>query len=76
MRRALAIAVLSLSLGLPSWALPKENDRWLRLDTDHFTLFSNASVRSTKRISNQVGKLKQALDGSSVGMETHSPLPT
>ncbi len=56
--------------------MPKENDRWLRLDTDHFTLFSNASVRITKRISNQVGKLKQALDGSSVGMETHSPLPT
>jgi tetratricopeptide (TPR) repeat protein len=76
MKRALAIVVLALSIGLPSWALPKEKDSWIRLDADHFTLFSNGGVRITKRISNQVGKLKQALDGSSVGMETHSPLPT
>ena len=76
MIRALVIAFLSLSLGLPSWALPKENDRWIRLDADHFTLFSNVGARSSKRISNQVGKLKQALDASSVGMKTYSPLPT
>ena len=72
----LAIAVLSLLLGLPPWALPKQNDRWIRVDTDHFTLFSSVGVRDTKRLSNQIGKLKQALDGSSVGMKTHSPLPT
>lgn len=76
MRRVLAIAVLSLLLGLPPWALPKQNDRWIRVDTDHFTLFSSVGVRDTKRLSNQIGKLKQALDGSSVGMKTHSPLPT
>ena len=76
MRRALAIAALSLSLGLPAGALPRETDRWIRLETDHFTLFSNVNARNTKRISNQVGKLKQALDVISVGMETHSPLPT
>jgi len=76
MRRALAIAVLSLSLGLPSWALPKRNDSWIRLDTEHFTFFSSVGARSTKRLSNQVGKLKQVLDGSSVGMKTYSPLPT
>ncbi|NIQ85607.1 MAG: hypothetical protein GTN83_12495 [Acidobacteria bacterium] len=56
--------------------MPRENERWIRLDAEHFTLFSNVSERRTRYISNQVGKLKQVLDTSSVGMKTHSPLPT
>ena len=57
-------------------ALPKEKDRWIRVDTDHFTLFSNASERQTKQLGRHVEKLKQALEATSTEMTTISPLPT
>ncbi len=76
MKRVLAIAVCLILLTPAVSGLPKESERWIRLDADHFTLFSNVAPHRTKRIANQVGKLKQALDKSSVGMDTQSPLPT
>jgi len=76
MRRTLAVASLALLFGLPPWALPKEENRWIRVDTNHFTLFSNAPGRQTERLGVHVEKLKQTLDATSVGMKTLSPLPT
>ena len=76
MKRALIVSILLFTLAWPAWSLPKEGESWIRLDADHFTVFSNTNERTARRITNQVGKLKQVLEASSVGMETHSPLPT
>jgi tetratricopeptide (TPR) repeat protein len=75
-RRTLAIVLLALWLALPAGALPKEGERWIRVDTDHITLFSSAPLRQTEQLGRHVEKLKQVLDATSVGMKTHSPLPT
>ena len=76
MKRVSIIVAILLATCLPAQALPRDDDRWIRVDTDHFTLFSNAGERQTRQLGRYAEKLKQALEVSSEGLSTASPLPT
>jgi len=63
-RRLLSIliipALLLLSAALQVSALPAERDKgdWIRLQSEHFTFFSNASERSTRRVAADLERLR------------------
>jgi len=50
-------ALLLVLLPLPSFALPRERDSWLRVESAHFVFFSSASERSSRRIAISPGTL-------------------
>src|SRR5262245_2618940 len=59
--RSALISLLLASLALPASALPRERDEWMRVTTDHFVVFSNASERSTRRIATNLERLQAIL---------------
>ncbi|MEM7586954.1 MAG: hypothetical protein AAF560_26420 [Acidobacteriota bacterium] len=56
-------------------ALPRAKDRWLRLETEHFTLISNANERSTRQVATELETFLAALGGL-LGRAPASPLPS
>jgi Flp pilus assembly protein TadD len=73
--RLAAAAVLLFSLSLPARALPKERDSWIRLDTDHFVVFSNAGERVAKRTAANLERLRDVLSQIAAGTQLGSPQP-
>ena len=80
--RAPALAALLLALlaqmagAAPAAALPRTNDGWIQLRSAHFTFFSTASERATRRIAMDLEQLRSALSQLNPGLELASPVPT
>lgn len=73
--RAAAIALLLLPVSLPTHALPKERDAWIRLDSDHFVVFSNAGERVARRTAANLERLRDVLSQIAAGTQLGSPQP-
>jgi thioredoxin-like negative regulator of GroEL len=73
--RLAAAAVLLLLLSPPARALPKERDSWIRLDTDHFVVFSNAGERVARRTASNLERLRDVLSQIAAGTQLGSPQP-
>lgn len=71
----LAAAVLLLSISLPAHAVPREGDAWIRLDTDHFVVFSNAGERVARRTAANLERLRDVLSQIAAGTQLGSPQP-
>ncbi len=74
---AALILVLSLELALApgAAALPRKKDRWIRVDTAHFTLFSNASRTTATGVGADLEQFRAVLARLTSG-EVHAPIPT
>lgn len=70
-----AAIVLLLPLSVPARALPKEGDAWIRLDTDHFVVFSNAGERVARRTASNLERLRDVLSQIAAGTQLGSPQP-
>jgi hypothetical protein len=75
MIRTALVALLLLSSSLPARALPKERDSWIRLETDHFVVFSNAGERVARRTATNLERLRGVLSQVASGTQLSSPQP-
>lgn len=57
-------------------AVPPPRDRWTRVETTNFTLFSNASGGRTVKIAENLERLREVLALTTKGMDVNSPTPT
>ncbi len=74
---ALALGFLVTGLlAFTASALPAEDEDWLRLETSHFTFFSNADEDVLRRVGGEMETLRSALSRWMGPLEVHSPLPT
>lgn len=71
--RRLLLAALAVSTLL---AVPPAKERWIQVDTDNFTLFSNASGSRTVKIGENLERLREILAITTKGMDINSPLAT
>ena len=58
-----AAAVVAVAIAVAAYAVtpPTPDDRWLQLSTSHFTLFSDAGSRVTRRIAKDLEELRATL---------------
>ncbi len=74
------VSGLFVSLWWPTGAaatpLPDPSEPWIKVRTAHFTLFSNASEKSTAEIGLDLERFRAALSRLVSGLEVNSPLPT
>ena len=61
---------------LATMTLPAEGEKWLRVETAHLTLFSNASEAATVRIGTSIEVFRAALARIGPSLRADSPLPT
>jgi tetratricopeptide (TPR) repeat protein len=77
-RRRLAIA-LAAAAGMAAWgaarAIPKDADSWIRIDTEHFSVLSDASPRQTREIVQQLEEFRVVLGQVTSGISLTSPVP-
>ena len=77
-RRRLAFALASAA-GLAAWgaarAIPKDADSWIRIDTEHFSVLSDASPRQTRAIVGQLEGFRVVLGRVTSGLSLTSPVP-
>ena len=72
----IAAAFLAVCLIAPEVsALPRKKDRWIELESDHFTFYSNAGGRATRRIADDLELLRRVLAELS-NLQVVSPVPT
>lgn len=57
-------------------ALPPDADAWIRLDSAHFTLFSNAGERPTRRLAADLERLRATLAELDPDLKLSAPNPT
>ncbi len=57
-------------------SLPPEKDRWIRVETAHFLLFSNASESYTREVGSRLETFREVLARLHPGLRVDSPLPT
>ncbi len=75
--RKLALATCAAGLAIGAWAAtPPEDSKWIRVDTQHFTLLSNEGQRQTETIGGNLELLRQALEGTTKGFTLNSPIDT
>lgn len=74
-RWVVTLALAAASVG-PLAALPDDKPKWIRLDTDHFTLIGNAGERRVAAIGRNLERLREVLARTARGMTLHSPLRT
>src|SRR5437899_6069672 len=55
---------------------PSEKDRWIQVQTAHFTLFSNASEKESREIGVRFERMRSALSTIGDRTEVNSPTPT
>jgi tetratricopeptide (TPR) repeat protein len=55
--------------------LPPAEDAWIRIDTEQFVLYSDASEEDTAAIARQLEMFRVMLSRLGSGLETRSPLP-
>lgn len=80
-RSAVLTALLLIGLfpmvgAAPAAALPRKDDGWLQLRSPHFTFFSDASERTTRKIALDLEQLRSALAQLNPDLELASPVPT
>jgi len=78
-RRLLLIGILLAAGRATVWAaasLPPENETWIRVDTAHFVMFSNASESRTIEIGMNLERFRATLARLISGLQVNSPLPT
>ena len=69
MTRLAALACSALLLAAPAFpaaprgSLPSEKQDWIRLETDQFSLFSNAGERRTANLARGLEQLREVLEG-------------
>ena len=73
---ALLLAILLVTWAAPAAALPRKNDPWIQLRSPHFTLFSNASDRTARKIALDLERLRSALSQLNPDLRLGSPIPT
>ncbi|MCB1033707.1 MAG: hypothetical protein KDD47_07730 [Acidobacteria bacterium] len=69
-------AFLSVAVLLPWLPARGEEAPWVRLETEGFTLFSNAEPEVTVEVGAELSMLRGALEGWMGGLAVHSPMPT
>lgn len=75
-------AVLSILLGLlfraggEALALPPETDTWIRIETAHFTMYSNASERRTADLGRRLERFRSVLSLFYKKFRIDPPAPT
>ena len=74
-RLAAAAVLFVLAVG-PSLALPKESDRWIKVETANFVLYGDAGASRVVEIGQNLERLREVLTKTTKGMSVHSPLPT
>lgn len=57
-------------------ALPPDADAWIRLESEHFTLFANAGERPTRRLADDLERLRASLAQLDPDLKLSSPSPT
>jgi tetratricopeptide (TPR) repeat protein len=75
LRLSFPAALLLLTVSLPAQALPRERDSWIRLETDHFVVFSNAGERVARRTADNLERLRDVLSQIAAGTRLGSPQP-
>jgi len=81
-RRLLVISILPVLLLLaatvPVSALPAEREKgdWIRLQSEHFTFFSNASERSTRRVAADLERLRSVFGQLNPDLKKDAGRPT
>jgi tetratricopeptide (TPR) repeat protein len=80
MRRHLTsmVSVLALLVAgdLSAMPLPEQSERWIRVDTAHLALFSNASEPATVEIGLRLEAFRAVLSRIGPDLRVDSPLPT
>lgn len=69
-------AALLLSPGAAAMTLPDEGEKWIRVDTAHLSLFSNASEQATVEIGRHIEVFRAVLSRIGPTLSADSPLPT
>lgn len=77
-RALIFLAALGLPAAGPLFALPPDDpsDEWIRVDTAHLTLFSDASRNATVEIGRQMELYRVVLARLGPDLSADSPLPT
>lgn len=82
MTRLAALACSALLLATPALpaaprsGLPSEKQDWIRLETDQFSLFSNAGERRTANLARGLEQLREVLETTTGGLVFDSPVET
>jgi Tfp pilus assembly protein PilF len=82
MTRLAALACGALLLAAPAFpaaargSLPSQKQDWIRLETDHFSLFSNAGQRRTAELARGLEQLREVLERLTGGLVFDSPVET
>ncbi len=73
------VLILVLSLWLAqapgATAMPREKERWIQVDTAHFTLFSNAKPATATGVAGDLERFRAVLARLTTG-EVQAPIPT
>lgn len=78
----LSLSSLLLLARAPAFAevapggLPGESDQWIRLQSPHFLIFSDATPERTVEMARQIETFRAALLRLGTGLEARSPVPT
>jgi tetratricopeptide (TPR) repeat protein len=77
MGRRLAAGLLAiLASGGAALGVPDDLERWIRLDSAHFTIFSDASENATRDVARHLELFRGALARINPTLAINSPLPT
>ncbi len=72
---AVAVPLVSVA-GSDTPTLPNPSDRWIEVTTANFTIFSNASEKTTRTAGANLEQLRSVLASLFGGMKLTSPVPT
>ena len=73
---ALLASLLCAASDPRAMTLPDESEAWIRVDTAHLSLFSNASEEATLRIGRNIEVFRAVLSRIGPALSADSPLPT
>ena len=74
--RRLRLIAAALLIAAPASPLPPAAEPWIQAKTASFMLFSNAGERETRRVGEDLERLRDALAQLSPGLTLNSPVPT
>lgn len=60
----------------PSPVLPSSSDRWVRAETGHFTLFSDAGIPKTREVATELERFRAVLALLTTPADSPEPVPT
>jgi tetratricopeptide (TPR) repeat protein len=66
--RATVLTLIAVLAAPAFLALPKEKDKWVRVETANFTLLSNAGSRRAAKVGKRLEQLREVLTETSKGM--------